>query len=85
MLQGIGRHSKEEIEKIGLDDIKAASKILGHKPFIFGNKASVLDCVVFAFLSWQLAGDENDDTVFKRELDKEDGEFKVIRCRIKDV
>ena len=75
--KGIGRHSKEEIEKIGLDDIKAASKILGQNPFFFGNKASVLDCVVFAFLSWQLAGDHNDDTIFKKELSKEDGEFKV--------
>ena len=77
MLKGIGRHSKEEIEKIGLGDIKAASKILGHKPFFFGDKASVVDCVVFAFLSWQLAGDQNDDTKFKKELSKEDGEFKV--------
>ena len=77
MLQGIGRHSKEEIEKIGLDDIKAASKILGDKPFFFGNKANVLDCVVFAFLSWQFAADENDDTIFKRELEKEDGDFQV--------
>ena len=77
MLQGIGRHSKDEIEKIGLDDIKAASKILGDKPFFFGDKASVLDCVVFAFLSWQFAADENDDTIFKRELEKEDGEFQV--------
>ena len=59
--------------------------ILKDKPFFFGNKASVLDCVVFAFLSWQLAGDENDDTIFKRELDKEDGEFKVLRCQIKDI
>ena len=77
MLQGIGRHSKEEIEKIGLDDLTAASNILGDKPFFFGDKASVLDCVVFGFLSWQLAGDENDDTVFKKELEKEGGEFMV--------
>ena len=41
LLQGIGRHTKEEIEKIGLDDIKAASKILGDKPFFFGDNARV--------------------------------------------
>ena len=41
------------------------------------NYYSVLDCVVFAFLSWQFAAYENDDTIFKRELEKEDGEFQV--------
>ena len=75
--QGIGRHCKEEIEKIGLDDLRAASKILGDKPFFFGDKPTVIDCVMFGFLSWQLAGDESDDTVFKKELEKDEGEFKV--------
>lgn len=77
--QGIGRHCKEEIEKIGLDDLRAASKILGDKPFFFGDKPTVIDCVMFGFLSWQLAGDESDDTVFKKELEKDEGEFKNLR------
>ena len=59
------------------------SKILGEKQFFSGDKPSVLDCVVFGFLSWQLAGDENDDTVFKKELEKEEGEFKVMIALIK--
>ena len=75
--QGIGRHSRDEVEKLGLDDLRAASKILADKPFFFGDKPTLLDCVAFGFLGWQLAGDESDDTVFRQELQKEDGELKV--------
>ena len=39
---------------------------------------------MFGFLSWQLAGDESDDTVFKKELEKDEGEFKVQCSALKN-
>ncbi|CAH1790535.1 unnamed protein product [Owenia fusiformis] len=48
--QGVGRKPKEEIYKIGMDDLKGLSVYLGEKPFMFGDKASIVDCVLFSHL-----------------------------------
>ncbi|CAH1797459.1 unnamed protein product [Owenia fusiformis] len=48
--QGVGRKSKEEIYKMGMDDLRGLSVYLGEKPFMFGDKASVVDCVLFGHL-----------------------------------
>ena len=39
---GIGRHSSEEIHKIGCDDIQAISTFLGSKPYLFGDTPTVV-------------------------------------------
>lgn len=47
---GIGRHSNEEIYKIGSDDIRAISHFLGNKEFMMGDKPTVIDCCLFGFI-----------------------------------
>ena len=39
---GIGRHSSEEIHKIGCDDIQAISTFLGSKPYMLGEKPTLV-------------------------------------------
>jgi glutathione S-transferase len=77
--QGIGRHSQEEIEKLGLDDLRAVSKILGNKPFVHGDSPTVIDCTLFAFMCYLLATDEADDSTMKKEVEKEDSEMKNLK------
>ncbi|CAC5377003.1 unnamed protein product [Mytilus coruscus] len=47
---GIGRHSNEEIYKIGSDDIRAISKYLGDKTFMMGDNPTLIDCCLFGFI-----------------------------------
>jgi hypothetical protein len=48
--QGMGRHSREEVESMGIKDLEAISTFLGNKTFMFGDEVTELDCVVFGFL-----------------------------------
>lgn len=50
-LQGLGRHSEQEIAELGVRDIEALSTLLGDKPFLFGDKPSGADATVFAFIA----------------------------------
>ena len=47
MGQGIGRHTREEIRTMGMNDIKTISDYLGEKTFMMGDVPIELDCVVF--------------------------------------
>lgn len=49
--QGIGRHSREEVAKLGGDDLDALAGILGEKPYIMGEQPCSLDASAAAFLS----------------------------------
>ncbi len=44
---GIGKHSRDEIVKIGLDDLKALSDFLGEKKFFFGDKPVTVSRLFF--------------------------------------
>ncbi|KAL3846480.1 hypothetical protein ACJMK2_017467 [Sinanodonta woodiana] len=48
---GIGRHSSEEIHKIGCDDIKAISAFLANKKFLMGDNPSLVDCSLFGLMT----------------------------------
>ena len=48
--QGIGRHSEEEVLKMAVEDLRALSVFLGDKPFMMGDKPSLIDCVLFGFV-----------------------------------
>jgi hypothetical protein len=49
--QGIGRHSKEEVRKMEIEDLKALSDFLGSKTFMMGTEEPTeLDWVVFGFM-----------------------------------
>ncbi len=40
--QGTGRHSKEEVERIGCGHLQALADFLRDKPFFFGNEPTLL-------------------------------------------
>ncbi|KAL4229663.1 hypothetical protein ACF0H5_010051 [Mactra antiquata] len=48
---GIGRHSTDEIQKIGCDDVQAISHYLGDKPYMMGDQPTLVDCSIFGVLS----------------------------------
>lgn len=50
-LQGVGRHSREEIYDIGCADLSAVSASLGDKAFFIGDRATSIDATAYAFLA----------------------------------
>lgn len=50
-LQGIGRHSKEEIYHLARADLEAAANYLGDKPFFMGDRITSIDAVAFGALA----------------------------------
>jgi glutathione S-transferase len=51
---GLGRHSREEIERLAIRDLDALSKILGTKPYIMGDRICAADACVFSFIAGAL-------------------------------
>lgn len=49
--QGIGRHSEEEIQALGMRSIAAIADFLSDKPFFFGANPTGVDATVFAFVA----------------------------------
>ncbi|XP_077991317.1 failed axon connections homolog [Glandiceps talaboti] len=63
---GIGRHSKEEIYRIGQDDMRAISNYLGEKNFFFGDEPTVIDATLFGILAqivWAMPGSPHEKVV----------------------
>ncbi len=50
-LQGLGRHSKDEIYRLACEDLSALSEFLGDKPYFFGEKPTELDATAYGFLA----------------------------------
>jgi len=50
-LQGLGRHSQEDIYRIACDDLTALSAFLGAKPYFFGERPTELDATAYGFLA----------------------------------
>lgn len=50
-LQGLGRHSPEEIYQLACDDLDALSAFLGDKPHFFGEKPTEIDATAYGFLA----------------------------------
>jgi glutathione S-transferase len=48
--QGIGRHTRDEIYQMGMEDLDAVSAILGDKSFLFGDQPSMADATAYGFL-----------------------------------
>ncbi len=48
---GMGRHTAEEVYRIGVADMKAVSDFLGDKPFLFGDRPTTADATVYAYLA----------------------------------
>jgi len=52
--QGIGRHSDDEAQALGIRSIEAIADFLGDKPFFFGANPTGVDATVFAFAAGAL-------------------------------
>ena len=66
--QGLGRHSREEVGKWGMEGMQALSDYLGDKPYLMGDKPSQVDCILFgclAILVHAPFGEETEDFITK--------------------
>jgi glutathione S-transferase len=50
-LQGMGRHSPDEIYAMGRQDLEAVADYLGDRPFLMGEQLTTIDAVAYAFLA----------------------------------
>ena len=50
-LQGLGRHTAAEQDKLAIADINALASLLGDKAFLMGEKPCGADATVFAFVA----------------------------------
>lgn len=48
--QGIGRLSKDEVYKIGVNQMKALGNILGSQEYFFEDRFTLYDCTIYSFL-----------------------------------
>jgi len=48
---GMGRHSQEEIYKIGVEDLRAASAFLADKRYFMGDRMRTIDATVYPFVA----------------------------------
>ena len=49
-MQGYGRHSEQEVTKIGIDDLKAINDLIGNKTFLISEHVCDVDACIFGFL-----------------------------------
>lgn len=49
--QGIGRHTAEEIEALGVQDLQALSVVLGQNDFFMGSEPTSIDACAYAFIA----------------------------------
>ena len=82
--QGIGRHTTEEIRELGIKDMKALSDYLGDKPFVMGDKPTVLDCTLFGFMSGFFCA-KPADTIYNTVVRKDFPNLERHFNRMKDA
>ena len=49
--QGMGRHSKDEIYQMGVEDIIAIEVLLGNSKYFYNERVSTIDIICYAFLT----------------------------------
>jgi len=49
--QGMGRHTQDEVQQIGMADLQAISDYLGDKPFFMGDKPTTVDATLYGYLA----------------------------------
>lgn len=58
-MQGMGRHTQQEVEDFARKDLSSLSTWLGDKPYFMGDDPTELDCAMFGMLSqiqWNATG-----------------------------
>jgi len=48
---GMGRHSRDEVYLLGIEDLTALKNYLADKPYIMGDQVTSLDACIYAFLA----------------------------------
>jgi glutathione S-transferase len=49
--QGLGRHTADEVYRLGTEDLRAVSDVLGDKPFFLGEKPTTVDTTLYAYMA----------------------------------
>ncbi len=52
--QGLGRHSAEDVHRLGKEDLVAVSDYLGAKPFFLGERPTTVDATLYAYVGSML-------------------------------
>jgi glutathione S-transferase len=50
-LQGLGRHSQDDLYRLACDDLTALSTALGNKQYFFGERPTEIDATAYGFLA----------------------------------
>ena len=53
--QGVARHTRENIDAIGVADVDALATLIGDKPYLFGDAPTSYDATAYGFLANGLA------------------------------
>lgn len=48
---GLGRHNREEMYSLAVDDLAALSAFLGDKPYVMGDEPATIDATAYGFLA----------------------------------
>ena len=65
---------------MGIDDLRAASVILGDKSYVFGEESTVIDAISFGYVTQFLYLTE-DGNVFKKDLTTQRGDTRTRGAR----
>ncbi|CAL8096534.1 unnamed protein product [Orchesella dallaii] len=82
-IQGLARHSEDEIVQIISNDLQVLSKLLGNKKFMLGDEPCEDDCAIFGELAqalWCMPG-----SPYEKLLNGELQNLKEYCLRMKDV
>jgi glutathione S-transferase len=53
--QGTGRHSYDEVARMGIEGWQAVADLLGNQPFLLGNEPTTIDATGFAWIHTTVA------------------------------
>lgn len=83
-MQGISRHCKGDIQRMGIEDLQAISNYLGSKLYLMGgDNPTEVDCCLFAFLSIILFTSQ-EGSVFKMVVEKRLGNLLQFTKRMQN-
>lgn len=69
-MQGMSRHGKGDLQRMGIEDLQTLSTFLGTKLFMMGGDSPTeLDCVVFGFMC-VILHTSKDDSIYKTLVEK---------------
>ena len=66
----MGRHTKEEVERLGVQDLEALSTQLGDNQFMMGDEPTMLDAIAFGSLVMFLDGPEEEVNAYKTAVEE---------------